>query len=152
MEIDGAAGVALETGVEEAGRVVKRSALGEGQLYSAFVGLARADDPVLLPHRNPTPLHRFDHIGQGLPDERPHPRQRLAAPVVQVLDVRVDLLGGGGWVLLRRGCRRLHGGWRFRYGRFARILGNRETAAGLSRPFAGTLCNLVKGAKSKCHR
>jgi hypothetical protein len=95
-EIDGAAGVAVEAGIEEAGWVVKRSALGKGQLHDGLVRLARADDPSLLPHRNPTPLHRLDHIGHGLPDERPNPRQRLAAPVVQVLDVRVDLLGGGG--------------------------------------------------------
>ncbi len=31
------------------------------------------------------PLHRLDSIGQGLPDERPDPRQHLAARVVQVL-------------------------------------------------------------------
>jgi hypothetical protein len=107
-QIDGAAGVAVEAGVEEAGRVVQRSALRKGQLHDGLVGLARADDPGLLPHRNPTPLHRLDHIGQSLPDQRPNPRQRLTTPVVQVLDMRVDLLGGGGWVLLRGGLR-LHG-------------------------------------------
>jgi hypothetical protein len=75
---------------------VAAGALSEGQLHGALVGLAGAEDPGLLPHRNPAPLHLLDHVGQGLPDERPNPHQRLAAPVVQVLDVPVDLLGGGG--------------------------------------------------------
>lgn len=109
MDVDGAAGVALEAGVEEAGRVVERGALRKGQLHDALVGLARAEDPALLPHRNPAPLHRLDHIGHSLPDERPHPRQRLAAPVAQVLDMRVDLVGGGGWFLGWGSCLRVHG-------------------------------------------
>jgi hypothetical protein len=50
----------------------------------------------MLPHVNAAPVHRLDHIGHSLPDKRPDRRQRLAVPVIQVLDVRGDLLGGGG--------------------------------------------------------
>ena len=53
VDIDGAPGVAFEAGVEQARRVLQRGALGEGQLHDVLVGLAGADDPVVLPDRNP---------------------------------------------------------------------------------------------------
>ncbi len=102
MEIDGAPDVAVEARVEEARGVLERGALGESQLHFVFVGLAGADDAVVLPHRNPervrrfSPLHRLDHVGIGLFDEFADPRQRLVAPVVQRLDARVDQAGGEG--------------------------------------------------------
>src|SRR6195256_374838 len=53
MEIDGTPGVAFEAGVEEAGRVRERGALGEGHLHGVLVRLTRADDSGVRPHRNP---------------------------------------------------------------------------------------------------
>jgi hypothetical protein len=44
----------------------------------------------------PRPLPRLDQIGHDLPDECPNPCQRFAALVLQVLNVRVDVLGGEG--------------------------------------------------------
>ena len=43
-DVDGAADVALQAGVEEAGRVGQRGTFGEGQLDDALVGLSGADD------------------------------------------------------------------------------------------------------------
>jgi hypothetical protein len=34
--------------------------------------------------------------GHSLPNEHPDPRPRLAAPALQLLDMRIDLLGGRG--------------------------------------------------------
>src|SRR6185295_12169615 len=58
-EVDRAPGVAFETGIEEARRVLQRRASGERQLDGALVGLAGADDSVMRPHRD-APLPRFD--------------------------------------------------------------------------------------------
>ena len=44
MDIDGTPGVAFETGVEEAGWIVQRGALGEGHLHDRLVRLTGADD------------------------------------------------------------------------------------------------------------
>ena len=65
VEVDGAPGVAFEAGVEEARRILQRGALGEGHLHDVLVGLAGADHPVVLPHRNASPLPLLDHLGVG---------------------------------------------------------------------------------------
>src|SRR3954463_7653206 len=48
LEIDGAPGVALEAGIEEALGIVQRRALRESHLHHGLVGLAGADDAVML--------------------------------------------------------------------------------------------------------
>src|SRR3954453_1061923 len=88
VDIDGAPHVAFEAGVEEPRRVLERRALGEGQLHDSLVGLAGADDAVVLPHRNPSPLPLLDHIGAGLLDDLSDASQRLAPPVTQLFDPR----------------------------------------------------------------
>ena len=86
VDIDGAPGIAFQAGVEQARRVFQRGAAGEGKLHVGFVGLAGADDAVVLPHGSPriairrlAPFHVLDHAGIGLLDERAHPRQRFPA-------------------------------------------------------------------------
>src|SRR5438067_112162 len=49
VNVDRAAGVSLETGVEEPGRVFQRRAFGEGELDGLLVGFAGADDAVVRP-------------------------------------------------------------------------------------------------------
>src|ERR1700758_1915159 len=46
VDVDGAADVAVETRVEETGRILQGRALGEGKLHDALVGFAGADDAV----------------------------------------------------------------------------------------------------------
>jgi len=54
-----------------------------------LVGLAGADDSVVLPHWNATPLPFFDHVGNGLLDDAPDPSQHLARNH-QLLDSSVE--------------------------------------------------------------
>src|SRR5262245_52780248 len=55
----------------------------------------------MLPHRNPerrvrrlSPFHLLHHLRIGLMHELSHPGQRLAPPVTQRRDARIDELGG----------------------------------------------------------
>src|SRR4051812_47100698 len=48
--VDGAADVAVEAGVEQALRILQRGAPGEGQLDDVLIGLAGGDDAVVRPH------------------------------------------------------------------------------------------------------
>ena len=75
-------------------RIVERCALGESQLDDALVGLAGAKDPAVRPHRNASPLPFLDRFRVGLLDELSHAGQRLAAPVIELLDPRVDQCEG----------------------------------------------------------
>src|SRR5437763_1840167 len=102
MEIDGTPGVAFEAGVEEAGRIWKRGALGERELHLVLVVLTGADDSGVRPHRDPRhrvrrlcPFHLLDHFGVGLLDETSDPSKRLAPPIAQLLDSRIYQLRGG---------------------------------------------------------
>src|SRR5579864_9360733 len=56
VEVDGAPRVPVKTGVEETRRIFERRAFGKGHLHDVLVGLAGADQPVMRPHRNPSPL------------------------------------------------------------------------------------------------
>src|SRR5262249_27898346 len=100
MDIDGTPGVAFEAGVEEATWVGERGALGECEFHLVLVGLARADDAAVRPHWNPrrigglSPFHLLDHIGVGLLDHYSDPSEHVAAPIVQLLDSRIDLMRG----------------------------------------------------------
>src|SRR5215475_7386745 len=93
MDVNRAPCVPVEARVEELGRVLQRSPVGEGQLHDRLVRLARADDPVVGPHRDPehrvrrlSPFHLLDHCGICLFDEFAHPAQGLPAPVPELGD------------------------------------------------------------------
>src|SRR5664280_1287434 len=90
MDIDGAPGVAFKAGVEQSLGIPERSALGESQLHDALVRLAGADNAVVRPNRNASPLPLLDHLRISLFDESADMGERLAPPVVQLLDPRVD--------------------------------------------------------------
>src|SRR6476620_12569588 len=90
VDVDRAPDVAFKAGVEEARRVLQRGALGESQLHDTLVRLAGADDAGVLPHRNPSPLPFLGPLGVGLLDEISDSRERLAPPVTQLLDSRID--------------------------------------------------------------
>src|SRR5712691_3710053 len=90
MEIDSAPRVAFKAGVEKSCRVLERSALGESQLHDALVRLAGADHSIVRPNRNASPLPLLDHLRVSLFDESADMGERLAPPVVQFLDPRVD--------------------------------------------------------------
>src|ERR1700730_5208234 len=59
-------------------------------LHDALVRLAGADQSIVRPNRNASPLPLLDHLGVSLFDERADMGERLAPPVVQFLDPRVD--------------------------------------------------------------
>src|SRR4030095_583018 len=92
VEVDGAPCVSLEARVEETRRVLQRRPFGEGHLQDALVGLARADDAVVRPHRHPSPLPLLDDVGVGFLHERTETAEHLAPPVAPLLDPRVDQL------------------------------------------------------------
>src|SRR5258708_6797853 len=123
MEIDGTPGVAFEAGVEEACRVLQRGALGEGHLHDILVRLTGADYSDVRPHRNPSPLPLLDHFGVGLLDESSDPSERLAPPITQLLDSRIDQLRGrvSSLSFLRAARPVLHGCRRFLHGRYGRV-------------------------------
>ena len=88
VDVNRAACVAVETGVEETGRVRQRRALGEGQLHIVFVGFARAEDAVVRPDWRAgfggcDPLPFLDHVRVCLLDELAHPAKRFSAPVCE---------------------------------------------------------------------
>ena len=89
VQVDGTPGVAFKAGVEELRRIPQLSTLGECQLDHVLVCLARADQPVVRPHRNASPLPLFGNPGVGLFYQGADPGERLAAPVAQLLDPRV---------------------------------------------------------------
>ena len=64
-QIDGAPGVALQAGVEQARRIRELRTLGEGQLDDALIGLAGADDPRMRPHRHPRHFHSSTTSGSA---------------------------------------------------------------------------------------
>src|SRR3981081_3311787 len=90
MDIDSAPDVAFKAGVEQSLGIPKRSALGESQLHDALVRLAGADNSIVRPNRNASPLPLLDHLRVSLFDESADMGERLASPVVQFLDPRVD--------------------------------------------------------------
>ena len=66
-EVDGAAGVAFEAGVEEASPGRSSAApLAKVSFTTCLVGLAGADDAGVGPDRDPAPLPLLDHLGVGL--------------------------------------------------------------------------------------
>src|SRR6516225_4309779 len=92
VEVDGTPCVPLKTGVEDARRILQSRPFGEGHLHDVLVGLACADQSVVRPHRNPSPLPLFDDFGIGFFDQGTQPAEHLAPPVAELLDSRVDQL------------------------------------------------------------
>ena len=81
---------AFKARVEQFRRIIQRRTLRECQLHHGFVGLAGADDAALLPYRNAAPFPCLFHIGHGPFDQCAHMGQRLAPPITQLLDPRVN--------------------------------------------------------------
>src|SRR5678816_2700765 len=114
VDIDRAAHVAVEARVEQARRIFERGALRERELHLVLVGLARADDACVRPHRNPGvgrlyPLPFFDDVGIRRHDNVADFLERLSAPVTELLGALIDFFGsraGGG---TRCGLCRLRG-------------------------------------------
>src|SRR6516225_7496809 len=90
MEIYSTPGVAFKARVEQSRRVLERGALGESQLHDTLVRFAGADQSIVRPHRNTSPLPLLDHFGVRLLDENADMGERLAPPVTQFLNPRVD--------------------------------------------------------------
>jgi hypothetical protein len=59
-----------------------------------LVGLTGTDDPVVVPHRNPSVLPLLDHIGIVLLDDLSNPGKGLAPPITQLLDPLSDPRSG----------------------------------------------------------
>src|SRR5436190_3584939 len=89
VEVDGTPCVPVKTGVEEARRILQSRPFGEGHLHDVLVSLARADQSVVRPHRNPSPLPLLDDFGIGFLDQGTEPAEHLAPPVAKLLDSRV---------------------------------------------------------------
>src|SRR5581483_243450 len=97
-DVDSTPDLPFEAGVEQARRIVQRSAFEERELDHVLVCLARADDAGAGPDRRsgvrgPHPLPLLDDVGLGLPDDRPHPRERRPAPVAELPNALVDQPG-----------------------------------------------------------
>src|SRR6267154_4256162 len=81
VEVDGTPCVPVKTGVEEARRILQSRPFGEGHLYDVLVSLACADQSVVRPHRNPSPLPLLDDFGIGFLDQGTEPAEHLAPPI-----------------------------------------------------------------------
>src|SRR5215475_9810295 len=92
MDVNRAPYVPVEARVEELGRVLQRSPLGEGQLHSRLVRFAGADDPVVRPYGSAHPLPLFHDVRVCLFDELAHLAQGLPAPVPELGDAFVNQL------------------------------------------------------------
>src|SRR5262249_46440763 len=86
VEVDGTPGVALEARIEEARWVLECGPLGKRHLHNILVRLAGADQSVVRPHRNPSPLRPPDPSGAALLDQRAERGDHRPPPVTQLLD------------------------------------------------------------------
>src|SRR5579862_6195345 len=86
VDVDRAARVAVETCVEETGRILQRRALGEGKLHNILVGFASADDAVVRPDRSAHPLPLLDDVRVCFLDELAHSAEGFPAPVPELGD------------------------------------------------------------------
>src|SRR5260370_31451033 len=99
MAIDGTNRLAVQTGVEEAFRVLQLGPFWKRQPHRVLEDLAYADDAVVGPDWHALgaggflPLHLFDYAGVGAPDQSPQPAQPLTPPAGGLPDDGIDLLG-----------------------------------------------------------
>src|SRR5215469_2255927 len=89
VEVDGAPRISLEARVEKARRIFQGRALGERHFHDVLVSLAGADQSVVRPHRNASPLPLLDDFGIGLFDQATQPAEHRAPPIAEPLDPRV---------------------------------------------------------------
>src|SRR4051794_13332462 len=80
-EVDRTPCVPFKAGVEEARRILQSRPFGEGHLHDILVSLARADQSVVRPHRNPSPLPLLDDFRIGFLDQSTEPAEHRAPPV-----------------------------------------------------------------------
>src|SRR5256886_6528486 len=92
VDVDRAAGVAVETRVEETGRILQRRALEEGKLHDLLVGFASADDAVVRPNRSAHPLPLLDDVRVCFLDELAHSAEGFPPPVPEFGDSFRDQL------------------------------------------------------------
>src|SRR6516162_558289 len=79
VKVDGTPCVPVKTGVEEARRILQSRPFREGHLHDVLVSLTCADNSVVLPHWNPSPLPLLDDFGIGFLDQATEPAEHLAA-------------------------------------------------------------------------
>src|SRR5438067_1652767 len=91
MDVDRPSHVPVEARVEELGRVLQGSPLGERELHGGLVRLAGADDAVVRPDRH-APLPLLDDVGVRRLDELAHPAEDFAAPIRELGDSPRDKL------------------------------------------------------------
>src|SRR3954471_22172399 len=102
VDVDRAACVSVETRVEEAGRILQRRALGEGELHDLLVGFARADDAVVRPDRSAHPFPLLDGVRVCFLDELAHSAEGFPAPIPELGDsFRDELRGRRVWARVR---------------------------------------------------
>ena len=65
MKVDCAAGVALKASVKQVPRVRQLGALGKGHFYNLFIGFARTDHSITIPHRGTAPFSVLSHLWVG---------------------------------------------------------------------------------------
>jgi len=63
------------------GSFLQSRPVGEGHLHDVLVSLTCADQSVVRPHRNPSPLPLLDDLGIGFLDQGTEPAEHLAPPV-----------------------------------------------------------------------
>src|SRR4051812_46539716 len=102
FEIDRAARVAFEAGVEELRWIFQRRAFRKGQLHHRPVALASAEDAAGGPPGTAAPLPLLDAAGDRRLDEAPYRAERLFAPAAKLFDPRVDQRRGRAGLFLRR--------------------------------------------------
>src|SRR5438132_8851207 len=101
MEIDRTYRLAVQTCVEEPLRILQLGTLWKRQPHRVLKGLADADDAVVGPDGHPLgvggflPLHLFDYVRIGGPDESPQLAQPLNPPAGGPADNVIYLSGRG---------------------------------------------------------
>src|SRR3979411_818667 len=101
MEIDGTYRLAVQIRVDQPLRVPQLGTLWKRRPHRVLEGLADADDAVVGPDGHPLgaggllPLHLFDYLRVGAPDESPQLAQPLTPPAGHPADDVIYLLGRG---------------------------------------------------------
>src|SRR5215813_11769227 len=86
VDVDRPPHVPFEARVEEPGRILQGSPLGESELHDGLVRLAGADDALVRPDRGAHPLPLLDDLRVRFLDELAHPAEGFAAPIPELGD------------------------------------------------------------------